>query len=56
MNETILAVPLMSVPAVVHAHAAEVPLIIHAIEHGWSVLLVLPLLFFLLPLGCGRRG
>ena len=56
MNKTILAVPLISVPAVVHAHAADIPLIIHAIEHGWSVLFVLPLLFFLLPLGRGRRG
>ncbi len=38
-----------------HAHVADAPLLQHALEHGWLVLIVLPLLLGLLPLGRTRR-
>lgn len=32
------------------AHLSEQPLVEHALEHGWTLLLLLPLLLLLLPL------
>jgi hypothetical protein len=37
------------------AHVAELPLLQHALEHGWLVALLIPLLLLLLPLGRERR-
>ena len=51
MNKNVLAIPLMLTPMMAHAHSSDMPLIVHAIEHGWILLALLPLLFFLLPFG-----
>jgi hypothetical protein len=46
---------LAALPGVASAHAADMPLLQHAIEHGWLVLAVVPLLALLMPLGRERR-
>ena len=46
---------LLSLPAVAAAHISDIPLLQHAFEHGWLVLVVVPLLLLLLPLGRRRR-
>ncbi len=46
---------LLSLPAVAAAHISDMPLLQHALEHGWLVLVVIPLLLFLLPFGRSRR-
>ena len=45
---------LLGLPAVAAAHAGDMPLLQHALEHGWLVLFVIPLLF-LLPFGREQR-
>lgn len=37
------------------AHVAELSLLQHALEHGWLVALLIPVLLLLLPLGRERR-
>lgn len=46
---------LLSFPAVAAAHVSDMPLLQHALEHGWLVLALTPLLLFLLPLRRSRR-
>lgn len=55
MNKLKFIVPMFFVPMTVHAHSSEMPLILHAVEHGWVVLALLPLLLLLLPLRRERR-
>lgn len=49
------AVPMFFLPVAAHAHASEMPFILHAVEHGWLTLFLLPLLLLLLPQGRERR-
>lgn len=49
----VLALLLGSFPA--QAHLSEQPLLVHAIEHGWVWLALLPLVLLLLPTG-RKRG
>jgi hypothetical protein len=46
---------LIGLPGVASAHVADMPLLQHAIEHGWLVLAIVPLMALLLPLGRERR-
>lgn len=46
---------LLGLPAVAAAHISDMPLLQHALEHGWLVLLVIPLLLFLLPFDREQR-
>ena len=55
MTKTILAALCTFIPVAAYAHSADMSLIIHAVEHGWMVLALLPLLLLLLPLGRARR-
>lgn len=52
MKTPLLMTALLSLAGGAQAHVADLPLLQHALEHGWIALLPLPLLLLLLP---GRR-
>jgi len=49
MKTLFLMTALFSLAGGAQAHVAELPLLQHALEHGWIALFLLPLLLLLLP-------
>ena len=54
--KSIFVVPLLVMAADAQAHVAETDPIGHALEHGWLLLLLLPVLGILVPLLRRRRS
>jgi hypothetical protein len=46
---------LAALPGVASAHVADIPILLHAIRHGWILLAIVPLLVLLLPPGHAKR-
>ena len=55
MRPMLSLLTLIMVPGVAAAHVANLPMPQHALEHAWQVLLIVPLLAILLPLGSSGR-
>jgi hypothetical protein len=55
MKRLFTMTPMLAASGAVQAHAADLPLLQHALEHGWLTLLIVPALLLLLPLGRERR-
>ena len=55
MTRPAMAIALATLGGTAHAHVADLPLLQHALEHGWLALVLLPLLLLLLPLRGERR-
>lgn len=55
MRSMALTITLLGLTGAAKAHVADLPLLQHALEHGWAAVAVLPLLVLLLPMFRARR-
>ena len=55
MRTIAMAAVLAALPGIASAHAADMPMLLHAIWHGWVLLAIVPLLVVLLPPGHRKR-